>query len=69
MSRRRRTRDRRARVSLSRSRIARFRLIDRNLAPEDPELTPMMKLRRNVVLAQFARLVDDATPQPTGAMT
>ena len=38
-------------------RIARFRLIDRNLAPEDPELTPMMKLRREVVLQRFGRLL------------
>ena len=40
-------------------RIARFRLIDRNLAPEDPELTPMMKLRRNVVLERFGHLLQD----------
>ncbi len=40
-------------------RIATFRLIDRNLAPEDPELTPMMKLRRDVVLDRFRPLVED----------
>ncbi len=40
-------------------RIAQFRLIDRALAPEDPELTPMMKLRRDVVLERFRPLVDD----------
>ena len=38
-------------------RITRFRLIDRNLAPEDPELTPMMKLRRDVVLERFGPLL------------
>ncbi len=38
-------------------RITRFRLIDRNLAPEDPELTPMMKLRRDVVLERFGQLL------------
>ena len=38
-------------------RITRFRLIDRNLAPEDPELTPMMKLRRDVVLKRFGQLL------------
>ena len=47
-----------ARAPASR-RIARFRLIDRNLAPEDPELTPMMKLRRNVVLERFGHLLQD----------
>ena len=40
-------------------RVARFRLIDRALAPEDPELTPMMRLRRDVVLARFGALVAD----------
>ncbi|MCC6717922.1 MAG: AMP-binding protein [Acetobacteraceae bacterium] len=40
-------------------RIARFRIIDRNLAPEDPELTPMMKLRRAVVLERFQPLIED----------
>ena len=42
-------------------RIAAFRLIDRNLAPEDPELTPMMKLRRDVVTTRFATLIEDMT--------
>jgi len=40
-------------------RIAHFRLLDRNLAPEDPELTPMMKLRRGVVLERFGKLVEE----------
>jgi len=40
-------------------RIASFRLIDRALAPDDPELTPMMKLRRAVVLERFRPLVED----------
>jgi len=46
--------------------IASFRLIDRNLAPEDPELTPMMKLRRDVVVERFRALIDDMSglPQP-----
>lgn len=47
-----------ARAPASR-RIAQFRLIDRALAPEDPELTPMMKLRRDVVLERFRSLVED----------
>ncbi|MCX7378088.1 MAG: AMP-binding protein [Alphaproteobacteria bacterium] len=40
-------------------RIARFRLLDRALGPDDPELTPMMKLRRAVVLQRFRPLVDE----------
>jgi len=40
-------------------RIARFRLIDRALTPEDPELTPMMRLRRAMVVARFAPLIED----------
>ena len=40
-------------------RIARFRLLDRALAPDDPELTPMMKLRRAVVLQRFRPLVEE----------
>jgi long-chain acyl-CoA synthetase len=40
-------------------RIARFRLLDRALAPDDPELTPMMKLRRAVVLDRFRPLVEE----------
>jgi long-chain acyl-CoA synthetase len=40
-------------------RIARFRLIDRALTPEDPELTPMMRLRRAMVLARFRPLVEE----------
>ncbi len=39
--------------------ITRFRLLDRNLAPEDPELTPMMKLRRGVVTERFGPLVEE----------
>ena len=40
-------------------RIERFRLIDRALAPDDPELTPLMKLRRAVVLERFRPLVEE----------
>jgi long-chain acyl-CoA synthetase len=40
-------------------RIARFRLIDRDLAAEDGALTPMMKLRRAVVLERFRPLLDE----------
>lgn len=40
-------------------RIDRFRLIDRALAPDDPELTPTMKLRRAVVLERFRPLVEE----------
>ena len=43
----------------AKQRVTRFRLIDRNLAPEDPELTPMMKLRREVVVARFRPLIED----------
>lgn len=40
-------------------RVARFRMLDRALAPDDPELTPMMKLRRAVVLQRFQPLVEE----------
>ena len=39
--------------------IAAIRLIDRKLEPEDPELTPLMKLKRHVVLGQYGDLIDD----------
>jgi long-subunit acyl-CoA synthetase (AMP-forming) len=40
-------------------RIARFRLIDLALTPEDPGLTPMMRLRRATVLARFQPLIEE----------
>jgi long-chain acyl-CoA synthetase len=46
-------------------RIARFRLLDRALAPDDPELTPMMKLRRTVVLERFRHLADEMAAEET----
>ncbi len=35
-----------------------FRLIDRQLTPEDEELTPTMKLKRQFVQKKFAELID-----------
>jgi len=35
-----------------------FRLIDRKLEPEDPELTPMMKLRRRFVSEKYRELIE-----------
>ncbi len=46
-------------------RIARFRLLDRALAPDDPELTPMMKLRRTVVLDRFRHLAEAMAAEET----
>jgi len=39
--------------------IKAFRLIDRQLAPEDEELTPTMKLKRQFVQRKFAELIED----------
>lgn len=36
-----------------------FRLIDRRLELEDPELTPLMKLRRGLVSEKFRHLIDE----------
>jgi long-chain acyl-CoA synthetase len=41
------------------ARIAAFRLIGRRLEPTDRELTPMMKLKRHVVLGEFGELIDE----------
>ncbi|HEY0420804.1 MAG TPA: AMP-binding protein, partial [Acetobacteraceae bacterium] len=41
------------------ARIDEFRIIARRLAPEDRELTPTMKLRRFVVLAEYGELIED----------
>lgn len=38
--------------------IRSFRLIERKLEPEDPELTPMMKLRRGFVSEKYRELID-----------
>lgn len=38
--------------------IKQFRLIDQLLTPEDEELTPTMKLKRKVVTAKYASLID-----------
>jgi len=38
--------------------IKKFRLIDQLLDPEDEELTPTMKLKRNVVNEKYASLID-----------
>jgi long-chain acyl-CoA synthetase len=39
-------------------RIMRVRLIDRKLQPQDPELTPTLQLRRNVVQQKYAALIE-----------
>ncbi len=39
--------------------IKRFALIDQLLDPEDEELTPTMKLKRNVVNEKYANLIDE----------
>jgi long-chain acyl-CoA synthetase len=38
--------------------IKSFRVIDRKLEPEDPELTPMMKLRRQFVSEKYRDLIE-----------
>ena len=38
--------------------IKSFRVIDRKLEPEDPELTPMMKLRRRFVSEKYRDLIE-----------
>jgi long-subunit acyl-CoA synthetase (AMP-forming) len=38
--------------------IRSFRLIEQRLEPEDPELTPMMKLRRRFVSEKYRDLIE-----------
>ena len=38
--------------------IKQFRLIEQKLEPEDPELTPTMKLKRSFVHAKYKDLID-----------
>ncbi|HLJ52526.1 MAG TPA: hypothetical protein VKT24_04020, partial [Rhizomicrobium sp.] len=38
--------------------IKSFRVIDRKLEPEDPELTPMMKLRRRFVSEKYRDVIE-----------
>jgi len=38
--------------------IRSFRLIEHRLEPEDPELTPMMKLRRRFVSEKYRALIE-----------
>ena len=38
--------------------IRSFRLIEQKLEPEDPELTPTMKLRRAFVHQKYAALIE-----------
>ena len=47
-------------------RIKRFRLLDRELAAESGEITPSMKVRRNVVAQTFAPIIEEmyANPAP-----
>lgn len=40
-------------------RINSYRVIDQNLAPGDPELTPMMKLRRELVIERFRPMIEE----------
>jgi long-chain acyl-CoA synthetase len=39
--------------------IRSFRLIEQKLEPEDPELTPMMKLRRGFVGEKYSSLIEE----------
>ncbi len=41
-----------------RAQLRSFRVIDRKLAPDDPELTPTMKLRRGFVHEKYAALIE-----------
>ena len=49
--------------------VKRFRLIDVLLTAEDEELTPTMKLKRNIVSQKYGMLIDEmyasgASPRP-----
>ncbi len=39
--------------------VGAFRLIERKLEPDDPELTPMMKLRRGFVGETYGELIEE----------
>jgi long-chain acyl-CoA synthetase len=44
--------------------IRSFRMIEEKLAPDDPELTPMMKLRRAIVGEKYRGLIEDMYSSP-----
>ncbi|HVY13829.1 MAG TPA: long-chain fatty acid--CoA ligase [Rhodopila sp.] len=44
--------------------IRSFRMIEEKLAPDDPELTPMMKLRRAIVGEKYRGLIEDMYSRP-----
>jgi len=44
--------------------IRAFRLIEERLGPEDPELTPMMKLRRGFVGEKYRALIEEMYCNP-----
>jgi long-chain acyl-CoA synthetase len=58
----------RAEIEIVNARLSRveqikdFRLIDQLLTAEDEELTPTMKLKRKVVAAKYAKLIDTMYP-------
>jgi len=41
------------------SKSSSFRILDRILTPEDEEITPTMKLKRKLVHAKYADLIED----------
>ena len=44
--------------------IKRFEILDHDLSQETGELTPSLKVKRNVVKDKFASLVDDVYARP-----
>jgi hypothetical protein len=48
-------------------RIKRFRLLDRELEHKSGEITPSMKVRRNVIAKTFADLIESMYAEPAGA--
>lgn len=53
------------RLSTSRgTRIGAFRLLDQRLEPEDPELSPVMKLRRGIVGEKYRELIEEMYGSP-----
>ena len=44
--------------------IRSFRMIEQKLAPEDPELTPMMKLKRATIGEKYRGLIEEMYSSP-----
>jgi long-chain acyl-CoA synthetase len=44
--------------------IRSFRMIEEKLAPDDPELTPMMKLRKAIVGEKYRGLIEEMYSSP-----